>query len=302
MAKINTEIQEKSEDKRHENLVRYCIDLYKEIGKSTYRKETIDLIQEAREVYEQKKKDTTFPWPDASNEVLPFETVTIDNLEPRLVAGLIGRDPIVAFKEVGEQGDETDEVLQKWWNDELKDVIKINRVARNVVHTLLLEGTRFSMPKYDANQEIRLDFQYDDEGNIQIDEDRNPVKVEVKEPGFEGGTDEQIPFSSMFIADDVDTPEKWEEADKIREIDYSYAELIEKKDNLGFIPKNIGTWLLPTKVQKRLKEDDKTVSQVVAGVDLTGKETIKCIECHISYPIHNLEEDDMEKCFCAMST
>jgi len=37
------------------------------------------------------------------------------------------------------------------------------------------------------------------------------------------------------------------------------------------------------------------VSQVVAGVDLTGKETIKCIECHISYPIHNLEEDDMEK-------
>ncbi len=171
MAKINTEIQERPEDKRHENLVRYCIDLYKEIGKSTYRKATIANIQEAREVYEQKPKDTNFPWPSASNEVLPFETITVDNLEPRLVAGLIGRDPIVAFKEVGGDLDDTDEVLQKWWNDELKDVIKINRIARNVVHTLLLEGTRFSIPKYDTNDdEIRMDFQYTEDGNIAIDE------------------------------------------------------------------------------------------------------------------------------------
>ena len=99
MAKINTDIQQRPEDKRHENLVRYCIDLYKEIGKSSYRKATLALIQEAHEVYGQVAKETNFPWPKASNEVLPFETITIDNLEPRLVAGLIGRDPIVAFKE-----------------------------------------------------------------------------------------------------------------------------------------------------------------------------------------------------------
>ena len=296
MAKINTEIQEKPEDKRHENLVRYCIDLHKEIGKSTYRKATIANIQEAREVYEQKPVDSNFPWPKASNEVLPFETITVDNLEPRLVAGLIGRDPIVAFKEVGAKLDESDEILQKWWNDELKDVIKINTIARNVVHTLLLEGTRFSIPKYDTNDdEIRMDFQYGEDGNIAVDQKQNPVMIETSEPGFEGGTDEQIPFSSMFIADDVDTPEKWEKADKIREIDYSYSELIEKKGSSGFISKNIGTWLLPTKVQKRLQEEDKTPSQLIAGVDITGKETIKCIECHISYPLHNLDEDDAEK-------
>ena len=297
MAKINTDIEMRPEDKRHENLVRYCIDLHKEIGQSTYRKAMLTLIKEARNVYEQIATDTNLIWDGASNEVLPFETITVDNLEPRLVAGLIGRDPIVAFKEVGGTLDETDEVLQKWWNDELKDVIKINTIARNVVHTLLLEGTRFSIPKYDApdKDEVRTDFQYTQDGRIVTDEKKNPIIVEVKEPGFEGGTDEQIPFSSMFIADDVDTPEKWEDADKIREIYYSYSELSEKKGSSGFISKNIGTWLLPTKVQKRLKEEDKTPSQIVAGVDLTGKEAIKCIECHISYPYQNLDEDDLEK-------
>lgn len=296
MPKINTEIEMRPEDKRHENLVRYCIDLHKEIGKSTYRKAMIALIQEAREVYEQKAEETTFPWPKASNEVLPFETITVDNLEPRLVAGLIGRDPIVAFKEVGGQLDETDEVLQKWWNDELRDMIKIDIIARNVVHTLLLEGTRFSIPKYDTNDDdIRMDFQYGEDGTIQIDDKGNPVMIETSEQGFEGGTDEQIPFSNMFIADDVDTQEKWEDADKIREIDYSYTELMDKQGSSGFISNNIGTWLLPTKVQKRLEEQDKTPSQIVAGVDITGKENIKCIECHISYPTQNLDEDDLEK-------
>ena len=296
MPKINTEIKERPEDKRHENLVTYCIDLHKEIKKSTYRKAMIGLIQEAREVYEQKVKETNYPWPKASNEVLPFETITIDNLEPRLVAGLIGRDPIVAFKEVGEVMEKVDDTLQQWWNDELKDVIKINSIARNVVHTLLLEGTRFSIPKYHGDKnEVLADFQYEEDGRIVVDENQDPIMGEIKKSGFEGGKDEQIPFTSMFIADDVDTPEKWEDADKIREIDYSYSELVEKKGSPGFIGKNIDTWLLPTKVQKRLQEEDKTPSQVVAGVDITGKETIKCIECHISYPTQNLDEDDLEK-------
>ena len=294
MAKISTEIKERPEDKRHENLVKYCMDLHKEISKSTYRKAMISLIQEAREVYEQIEKKTTFPWPHASNEVLPFETITVDNLEPRLVAGLIGRDPIVAFKEVGDNMDDTDDVLQQWWNDELRDVIKINSIARNVVHILLLEGTRFSIPQYDTNDEVRTDFLYQDE-KIVFDKKGDPVTTKVAQSGFEGGKDEQIPFSRMFIADDIDTPEKWEKADKIREIDYSYSELMEKKGSAGFISKNIGTWLLPTKIQKKLQEEDKTSSQIVAGVDLTGKENIKCIECHISYPIHNLDEDDLDK-------
>lgn len=294
MAKINTEIEEKPEDKRHENLVKYCIDRYKEYKGSTYRKAMIALIIEAHEVYGQIEKKTNFPWPEASNEVLPFETITVDNLEPRLVAGLIGRDPIVAFKEVGGNMEEVDDILQKWWNDELKDVVKIEAVARNVVHTLLLEGTRFSIPKYDTNDEVRMDFEYGEDGKI-ILEDGAAVITEISESGFEGGKDEQIPFSSMFIADDIDTSEKWEKADKIREIDYSYGELMEKRESAGFISKNIGTWLLPTKVQKKLQEEDKTPSQIVAGVDLTGKETIKCIESHILYPIYNLDEDDEDK-------
>lgn len=56
---------------------------------------------------------------------------------------------------------------------------------------------------------------------------------------------------------------------------------------------NIGPWLLSSKSQRKIK--DKTPDQLVAGVDVTGKETIECLECHISFPISNLKEDIPEE-------
>lgn len=284
---------ERPEDSRHESLVKHCLDLYNKFKKSEYRQAKLTQIEEARKTYEQKEEKATFPWPDASNKILPFETITVDNLEPRLIAGLTGTDPIIAFAEQSAELDDEGQLIEDWYNNELKTVVKVEEIARNIVHTILLEGTRFSMVQYREDTIKKKDFQYDEQGKMLVDDDGAPKMVEIDDLAYEGGKDEFIPFSNMYIADDVSTEEQWQDADKIREVDYTYAELKGKKDKPGY--RNIGPWLLSGKTQEKLKEEDKSPAQLVAGVDITGKEKIRCIECHISYAINNLEEEDPQK-------
>ena len=282
---------EKPQDPLHEVLVKYCIDdLYKVYEKSEYRKAKMAEIKEARRTYEQKAEDTIFPWAGASNVVLPMETISVDNLEPRLIAGLTGKKPIIAFDPTGHL-DEEGKILEKWFNDELDDVVRIEEVGRNIVHTLLIEGTRFSVVQYEKRKSIKREFLFDEQGNIAIDEKtRKPQIEEAEDTVFEGAKDVTIPFNDMYIPDDIGAMEEWEDADKIRKVRIPYGDLVNKKDASGYL--NIGPWLLPEDVQKKLKEKDKSPSQQVAGVDVTGKDLVECIECHISYPIHNLKDID----------
>jgi len=282
---------EKPQDPLHEVLVKYCIDdLYKVYEKSEYRKAKMAEIKEARRTYEQKAEDTVFPWAGASNVVLPMETISVDNLEPRLIAGLTGKKPIIAFDPTGHL-DEEGEILEKWFNDELDDVVRIEEVGRNIVHTLLIEGTRFSVVQYEKRKSIKREFLFDEQGNIAIDEKtRTPQIEEAEDTVFEGAKDVTIPFNDMYIPDDIGAMEEWEDADKIRKVRIPYGDLVNKKDASGYL--NIGPWLLPEDVQKKLKEKDKSPSQQVAGVDVTGKDLVEGIECHISYPIHNLKDID----------
>lgn len=283
---------DKPQDDKHKNLVQFCIDLFKTYSKSEYREAKIAEIVEARRIYEQKPRKKVIYWEGESNIELPLECIAIDNLEPRLIAGLVGREPIIAFDERGAL-DEQGEIIENWYNDELKTVVKIEEVARNIVHTLLLEGTRFSIAQYDKREIKKRDFVFEGD-EIKINPENNlPVYKEYIDTAFEGGKDVVIPFTDMYLPDDVDTIDEWEEADKIRIAYYSYGELMDRKDELGYY--NIGPWLLPEKTQKRLKEEDKSPSQQIAGVDVTGKELIKCIECHVSYPIYNLDEEDEKK-------
>lgn len=283
---------EKPEDTKHKILVDYCIDLRDEIKKSEYRQKKIKEITEARKAYEQDAGGSaTYPWKDAANLVLPFETISVDNLEPRLVAGLTGRDPFVAIGEEGNQ-DEHDEAVETWFNKELKTGVKVEQLSRDVVHTLLLEGTWYTMPEYTMDELIKRDFVFDEEGAITFDENGQPLYEEFIAVTFDGVKAKTVPFTDIFVADDIDTPEKWESTDKIRLVHYTYAELLDKIGKPGYLDDHIGPWLLPTSTQLRLDEENKTPSQAVVGVDYTGKETIECLECHITYPISSVGEEE----------
>lgn len=271
----------------YQPLVDRCMELFKSFKGSSYRKKKLEEIQQSHEKYEQDAPAVSFPWQDAYNIYLPLVTITVDNLEPRLVAGLVGRDPIISF---GENTTKAISLIQDWYNTELEDVVKIKGVAKSCIHTILLEGTWYSIPIYDYAEKMVTDFEFNPEtGAIILDpETGEAAKTSSMETIFEGGKVTNIPFSDVYCADDLGTQEDWENADKIIKTRPTYGELMLKKDNPGYM--NIGSWLIPSKESTRKTEDDKTPGQAVAGVDITGKEVIQCIECHISFPLANLKE------------
>ena len=283
---------EKPEDGKLKTLIEHCMQLYTDFSGSEYRAKKVEEIQEGIKRYEQDAPDVTFPWSEAYNVYLPLLTITIDNLEPRLVAGLTGRDPIVAFGDT-ENASEPTKILEDWYNKELLEVVKIYSVAMGFVHTILKEGTYFGRPLYDFDEREISDFEFTEDGLVVLDEGGAPVKRVAKETLFEGGEVQQIPFTSVFCADDLGTIEEWEEADKIIAVNYTYAELQNAKDE--YLPDTIGPWLLSGEIQRRLTEANKSADQLVAGIDITGKEVIECLECHITFPTANLVEEPPEK-------
>jgi len=288
--KLNLDLGEQTPENKHfQPLVTHCLELFDTFSKSAYRAKKLEEIRNSREKYEQDAPAVSFPWANAYNIYLPLVTITVDNLEPRLVAGLIGRDPIVSF---GEQTTPAVTAIQDWFNTELTDVIKIKGIAKTCVHTILLEGTYFAEPAYDYDEKEISDFQFDEAGQILVDpETGEPVITPSMETVFEGGKVYTIPFSDVYCADDLGTPDEWEKGDKIIKTRPTYGELMLKKDSPGYM--NIGNWLIPSKESRRKKESDKTPSQEVAGIDITGKEVIECLKCHVSYPLSSLREDPL---------
>jgi hypothetical protein len=311
--KVKAVIDDTPDNGKLQKLVDFCMDKYQEFKDSPYRKAKLDEIDEARKAYEQKKEDVTFPWKDASNLVVPLTTIAVDNLEPRLVAGLIGMDPLLLF----DTSDKILKAIETNFNKELKDVCRVEDFARNVTHQTLIEGTYYVVPMYDKLKRKISDFKYQlatqqsangivpvmgkdgkpvTTDRIQINEDGEPVTEEKETTVFEGGKFEYVPFNDVFCADNLGTIEDWEREPVIRLIRPTYPELMRKKDELGYM--NIGKWLLSNKSDGKTDEN-KTAGQKLDDAGITGKETIDSIEVHLSYllPLDNEDEEDKLETF-----
>lgn len=279
------------------NLAQYCIDQFEQFKKSTYRNDKIEEIKESRRTYEQQEnpKSQDFPWRKASNITMPLNTITVDNLEPRLVAGLVGTKPVVKFEMEGmSEQDDLTKLTETWYNQELENKVEIETKTMSLVHLVLLEGTTYYIPKYSRKERSKRDFTFGPMGNIIVNPvTGEPVIQDVTIPVYEGGDIENVPFSDVYCADDIGTPEQWEVADKIRVIRPTYGDLMRSRNDVGYFGDKIGPWLLGGKESGELKEENQTPSQQVVGVKYTGKETVECIECYLTYHI-NKDEDQEE--------
>lgn len=280
-----------------QDLVSHCLDLYETYGKSEYRKAKLEEIKEGRKVYEQIEEKTNFPWKDASAVVLPLEAITIDNLEPRIVAGLVGKKPFVQLDPIGmQEKDEPTKIQEEWFNQELEEIIEIEKYCRALTHKLLMEGTVFPVPSYDIEERTCRDFVFNQNGQPVIDPETQKYQTQdITEGAFEGGRLSFLALSDVYVADDV---EDWEKAPIIIEKRPSYGDLMRWKEDpkaIGYINKNIGPWLCKEKVgTETMTEDEQSPSQVVAGVEVSGnlKESILCIECCLSYVYRTEDEKD----------
>jgi hypothetical protein len=224
---------------------------------------------------------------------MPFTTISVDNLEPRLVAGLTSIDPVIMFDTANK--DEQIKAVEDDFNKELKDTCRVEDFARNVVHNILIEGTYYPVPKYDKEKRRIVDFVYDERGVVVIDPaTKEAVTQEIETTVFEGGRFDYVPFTDIFCADNLGTAEDWEREPVIRIVRPTYAELMGRRDSLGY--QNIGKWLLGEKEKASdNKQDDKlTPGQQIDDADVTGKEVIDSIEVHLSYPLPLDSDEEAE--------
>ena len=141
------------------HLVKYCMDLYEKIKSSEYRASKLQEIKESYAAYEQKEQPTDDPWPGASNIVLPLTAISVDNLEPRIVSGLIGKRPYVRLEMESEQAQPEDvKLVESFFNNELEETVGIDRHGRDIAHALLLEGTVYPIAAYDTEERKIRDF------------------------------------------------------------------------------------------------------------------------------------------------
>lgn len=277
-----------------EKIVKRCDDLHALYSKSEYRTAKIAESGKARQAYAQEEVAKSFPWEGSSNVCLPLTTITVDNLEPRIVAGLIGQEPYIQFEMTGmEKKDDVMVLLEDWFNKELKDRIKLENKSTALSHDLLLDGTVFPIATYTYDEKTVRDFVYDPQsGQMAIGQDGTPQTQDVKKPAGEGGKIDFAPYDSILMPDNIGTQEEWEEADIIRMIYPAYTDLIDSSQKTGYI--NIGPWLLMERDRAQvLLESQATEAQKVDGIEITGKEVIECMECHIKYPIY--QDEDLEE-------
>ena len=301
----------KEKNGKWHDLVMFCIDQYEAIKKSQYRKATIAEIETSNRVYHQIAEATTDdPWPGASNIVLPLTAISVDNLEPRIHAGLVGQQPIVRFAEESEQeqSDNT-KTIERWYNAELSDNVKIEDRTQSLTHQLLLDGTVYPLPEYDIEETTVKDFvfltgreeqwqvnQMMAEGiqplpnGMLVGKDGKVITTERREKKSEGGKIQLIPFTDIFIADDA---EDWEKTNVYRKVYPTYGELkrYEEGDRIGY--QNIGVWLLHDAGDGKKSDDQQSPAQSIDDIRETGKETIECLECTISY-IYKEDEEEKE--------
>jgi len=297
----------------YKELVDHCFGLYEEFKGSEYRKQKLADIEESYRVYNHKESKANKYWEGESKLVLPLLSITVDNMEPRLYSGLVGKAPIVQLEPDGmnEQDTET-EIIENWFNDELLHTVQIKKAASTIIHKAMLEGTLYPICEYDEDDVKRRKYKYEQvpqkypqdhpaQGQPVIDprtnepvmvsngkvliENGEPQTEDVVERIFMGGRVRYTDFKDVYVADDASD---WEASDVIRTVRITYGELYNKRDAKGYIKENINKDLLSEQDDELSDEDEP----VTGDVKVIGKKVIECLECSIRYIDKNDKPDE----------
>lgn len=133
-----------------DKLVTYFTDLMSEYEASTYRKNKIDESDESRKQYDGYRATKTFPWLGCANYSMMIPAIVVDNLEPRIVASVAGKDrdivEVIANSEKGTAFTREVEQFAEW---ALAHNIKWQSYVPAWVHDVLLDGTGYIFPRYE---------------------------------------------------------------------------------------------------------------------------------------------------------
>lgn len=274
-----------------EALGKYIQDLFTRFDQSQTRKDVLASVKASRRAYDQKEEKTSWPWPGASNMVTPLTTIAIDEVEPRLVAAIIGREPYIKAKHhPGSSTSDEAQLVTEYDNYVLKQKIDVAELVPRAVHDLLLDGTVFPLLSWRRDSRRVKVTHFDPVSGkvvkVEIDgETRFKTEVQSRVT-FEGPSVELIPLDYVWLPDDVDDDD-WEDQPVIRYVGHYTVNELSRRVAAGeegwFLPQEdqLLSMVTETKLKTIQQEEDKVMDW---QQDLpVADRPLECLEAYCNY-------------------
>jgi len=263
--------------------------LYNAYNGSSTRKRILDMVKESRKCYYQEAQSTNFPWPNASNMISPLTTMGVDEVEPRLVAAVIGREPYIKAKYTLGGGANKQEAKQvtDFDNYVLEHKVKVKELVPQFIHEMLIDGTIYPVISWDT-QEKRVSRLVADP-SAEIGASKQVLMQKTSGPRVE-----LIPVEFVWHADDIND-EDWEQSDVIRYIgNITIGEIKERSQQEP-------GWLLPEDWQKYAASSKtiKTTQQSTEGTQdyiyayEENQRPIEFLEAYVKYSLFDDKSEDL---------
>ncbi len=278
---LNPSIEEIKEtaEKYLNDLGNYIESLYAAFDGSPVRKKILDLVRDSRRAYYTEQETTNFPWKNASNMITPLTTMGVDEVEPRLAAAVIGREPLIKAKEcLGTSTPEEAALITKFDNFILTHRIPMKKLVPEMIHEQLLDGTIYPLVSWETSSKKARRM-------IPDPTSPNGLSKTVIELSTSGPQLSLVPVDFVWHADDIDD-EDWEDADVIRYVGSMTVDDLRKRASIE------DGWFLPedlTRYETSVRHH-KTIQQETEGAQsydydkVPGRRPIEFYEAFINYP------------------
>ena len=231
MASLYDELEEVT----REDMAEYVHRKWSEAKNSELRERVLSEVEESRAIYDQEPLSQAM-WPDAVNLVLPFLTISVDQLEPRLVASIVGRDEIVKIDDFGVLDQNLAKDVEKVDNVVLKNDVEIVEKTKSHVHTMLVDGQVYLAPYWDYQEGKEREFVLGDRGQrVPVQGEETPPEGQVVYGGYmmqenivttsDRARVDEIDLENIFIPDKV---YEWEDTPVVYEYYMSWGEYMSK--------------------------------------------------------------------------
>lgn len=290
------------------SLVDYLMRLYREYEASQYRAKKLEQAKDGRKAYDGDRDTKTFPWDNCSNYSLMVPAIVVDNLEPRLVGAVAGKDrDIVEVIPNSTKGTQYVQLMEQFCEWALAHNVKWQQFIPQAVHDVLLDGTVYVFPHYEEEVLKRGERFV---GNVPVDaisgERLDPETMQLYQQAG-------LPVQSQFV-DEIQQKNKkvfrvvnefalinevygpdlcpdWDETPTIRKQFFKYDDLVDKsrKENSPYI--NITEDLKNSAKSSRPDEDKPTGSDRDGAEPEKEREDIEVLTFYLKYDLDGSGKD-----------
>ncbi len=284
---------------------------WEEAKKSSLRTQVLQDAKDSRAAYDQIPASEEL-WDDAINLVLPFHTISLDQLEPRLTASIVGHDTVVSVEDFGQLDEEMRLAVGKMDNVVLKDDVKIVEEVKKHVHDVLLDGHIFVAPYWDYREGKVREYVTDEmgmpmraEGLMEIPPGMTVYAGKLMQERVDATNDrvrvDMLESSKVFVPDRVDD---WEDTPVVYEYFMSWGDYLGKVktgkkgwvEHTGASLEELGEQIWTKRPDDEDKEDGEKGEHPEVGEKGVPAERLKaelrCLQMHFSYDV---DDDGVEE-------